>query len=387
MLIRNAMILDMTGASPYVGDILIKDGKIAQIGTGIQASCEEEIVEADGLWALPGFVDAHTHQGGFDMIDSNGMDLNEMTDPVTPQVRAIDGCNPFDKNFRSVPTAGVTTLCITPGSGNVVCGQAFAAKSYGSNIHEMTIKNPCALKAALGMNPKGVYGPKGKSPMTRMGIAAELDKALMEASKYRSEKEKAISEGGTLPEYNEKWAAMLPALEGKIPLKIHCEQFDMLTAIEMAKKYGCRLTIEHAWSAKDFLDELAESGADINYGPVGVPTGFGELTGADLIDVVLLDRLGVNVSIISDSPILSEDILLIQAGEAVRCGLAPERALRMITINPAKALGIEDRVGSLEVGKDGDVVLFTALPAQDVSARLRYTIIEGRKVYSSLERS
>lgn len=381
------MILDMTGASPYVGDILIKDGKIAQIGTGIQVPCEEEIIEADGLWALPGFVDAHTHQGGFDMIDSNGMDLNEMTDPVTPQVRAIDGCNPFDKNFRSVPAAGVTTLCITPGSGNVVCGQAFAAKSYGSDIHEMTIKNPCALKVALGMNPKGVYGPKGKSPMTRMGIAAELDQALMEASKYRSEKEKAASEGGALPEYNEKWEAMLPALEGKIPLKIHCEQFDMLTAIEMAKKYGCRLTIEHAWSAKDFLDELAESGADINYGPVGVPTGFGELTGADLIDVVLLDRLGVNVSIISDSPILSEDILLIQAGEAVRCGLSPERALRMITINPAKALGIEDRVGSLEVGKDGDIVLFTALPAQDVSARLRYTIIEGRKVYSSLERS
>ncbi|XCP86141.1 amidohydrolase family protein [Roseburia hominis] len=387
MLIRNAMILDMTGTDPYVGDILIKDGKIAQIGAQIQAPEEKEVIEADGLWALPGFVDAHTHQGGFDMIDQNGMDLNEMTDPVTPQVRAIDGCNPLDKNFQSVPAAGVTTLCITPGSGNVVCGQAFVAKSYGNDIHDMAIKNPCAVKVALGMNPKGVYGPKGKSPMTRMGIAAELDGALKAASDYRSKKEKAVSEGKEPPAYNEKWEAILPALEGKIPLKIHCEQFDMLTAIEMAKKYGCRLTIEHAWLAKDFLDELAESGACINYGPVGVPTGYGELTGADLSDVALLDRLGVNVSIISDSPILSEDILLVQAGEAVRCGVTPERALRMITINPAKALGVEDRVGSLEVGKDGDVVLFNAFPARDVKAQLRYTIIEGRIVFSSLERS
>lgn len=387
MLIRNATILDMTGSAPYLGDILIQDGKIAEIGKNLPYSAEEEVIQADGLWALPGFVDAHTHQGGFDMIDQNGMDLNEMTDPVTPQVRAIDGCNPFDKNFRSIPFAGVTTLCVTPGSGNVVCGQAFAAKSYGDNIRKMIIKDPCALKMALGMNPKGVYGPKGQAPMTRMGIAAVLDEALSQANQYRLQKEKAKNEGGEAPKYNEKWEAFLPALEGKIPLKIHCEQFDMMTAIEAAKKYGCRLTIEHAWSAKDFLDELAESGADINYGPVDVPTGFGELTGADLLDAALLDQKGVNVSLISDSPILSEEVLLTQAGEVVRNGVSPERALRMITINPAKALGVEDRVGSLEVGKDGDVVLFTAMPTKEVSAQLKYTIIEGKVVYSSAERS
>lgn len=387
MLIQNAKIFDMTGNPPYTGDIQIQNGKIVSIGTGLLAADGEEVIHADGLWALPGFVDAHTHQGGFDMIDQNGMDLNEMTDPITPQMRAIDGCNPCDKNFQSVPLAGVTTLCITPGSGNVICGQAFAAKSYGRDIHEMVIKNPCALKAALGMNPKGVYGPKGKSPMTRMGIAAELDNALAKADEYRKKKEKAALEGSEAPAYNEKWEAILPALNGTIPLKIHCEQFDMLTAVEIAKKYGCRLTIEHAWAAKDYLKELAKSGADINYGPVGVPTGYGELTGADLKDVALLDELGVNVSIISDSPIFSEDVLLIQAGEAVRNGVSPERALRMITINPAKALGIEERVGSLEVGKDGDVVLYTALPVQEVSARLRYTIIEGKIVFASPERS
>lgn len=387
MLIKNAKILDMTGAAPYVGDILIRDGRIEQIGSSVQAMPEEETIDAAGLWALPGFVDAHTHQGGFDMIDDNGMDLNEMTDPVTPQVRAIDGCNPMDNNFRNVASTGVTTLCITPGSGNVICGQAFVAKSVGNDIRKMAIKNPCAMKVALGMNPKGAYGAKGKAPMTRMGIASLLDETLAKAQQYRLEKEEAHKAGRTPPEYNEKYEAMIPALEGKIPLKIHCEQFDMMTAIEIAEKYNCHLTIEHAWSAKDYLDELKNSNADINYGPVGVPTGFGELTGADLLDAALLDQKGVNVSLISDSPIMSEDILLIQAGEVVRYGAEPERALRMITINPAKALGVSHRVGSLEPGKDGDVVLFQGMPARDVAAKLQYTIIEGRVVYCTPERS
>ena len=387
MLIQNAKILDMTGAAPYVGDILIRDGRIEQIGTSLQAMPEEETIDASGLWAIPGFVDAHTHQGGFDMIDQNGMDLNEMTDPITPQVRAIDGCNPLDRNFQSVVSAGVTTLCITPGSGNVICGQAFVTKSVGNDIHKMAIKNPCALKIALGMNPKGVYRGKGKVPMTRMGIAALLDETFAKAQNYRLKKEEAYKTGKKMPDYNEKYEAMIPALEGKIPLKIHCEQFDMMTAIEIAKQYHCHLTIEHAWSAKDFLNELKNSNADINYGPVGVPTGFGELTGADLLDAVLLDQKGVNVSLISDSPILSEDILLIQAGEVVRYGAAPERALRMITINPAKALGVDHRVGSLEIGKDGDIVLFDGMPAQDVAAKLQYTIIEGKIVYCARERS
>lgn len=383
MLIRNATILDMIKELPYKGDILIKEGKITQIGLNIQSAEEETIIDGEGLWALPGFVDAHTHQGGFNMIDSNGMDLNEMSDPVTPQVRAIDACNPFDKNFQQVPATGVTTLCVTPGSGNVICGQAFVTKSFGNNIHKMCIKNPCALKVALGMNPKGVYGPKGKSPMTRMGIASILDDSLEQARQYYIQKESAKQNKEELPEYNEKWEAFIPVFKKEIPLKIHCEQFDMLTAIEIAKKYQCKLTIEHAWSSKDFLKELKESGADINYGPVGVPTGFGELTGADLSDVVLLDQNGVNVSIISDSPILSEDVLLIQAGEVVRCGGDPIRALKMITINPAKALGVDDRVGSLEIGKDGDVVLFSGMPTEDVAAQLRYTIIEGEIVYHS----
>lgn len=387
MLICNAKILDMTGTEPYIGDILIEKGKIVKIGEGLTTSQEDTVIDAQGLWAFPGFVDAHTHHGGFDMVDENGMDFNEMTDPVTPQVRAIDACNPFDKNFQSVPKAGVTTMCITPGSGNVICGHAFATKTVGNDIHKMAFRSPCALKVALGMNPKGVYGPKGRMPMTRMGIAEVFDEAMRKAQEYRFKKEKAMQEGTELPPYDEKCEAILPALEGKIPLKIHCEQFDMLTAIEIAKKYGCRLTIEHAWSAKDFLNELCESGADINYGPVGVPTGFGELTGADLIDAALLDERGANVSLISDAPILSEDILLIQAGEVVRNGVSPERALRMITINPAKALGVDDRVGSLEVGKDGDVVLFDGMPTRDVAASLKYTIIEGNIVYAASGRS
>ena len=219
--------------------------------------------------------------------------------------------------------------------------------------------------------------------MTRMGIASVLMETFAKADQYRKEKQKAQLEGTQPPKYDEKYEAMLPALEGQIPLKIHCEQFDMLTAIELAKKYHCRLTIEHAWLAKEFLEELCESGADINYGPVGVPTGYGELTGADLIDVKLLDERGVNVSIISDSPILSEEVLLIQAGEAVRCGVSPERALRMITINPAKALGVSERVGSLEVGKDADVVVYQGNPLTDLQYTTKYTVINGEIVYKA----
>ena len=205
MLIRNATILDMTGASPYVGDILIENGKITAIGSDLPSEKGQQVLDAAGLWALPGFVDAHTHQGGFDMIDQNGMDLNEMTDPVTPQVRAIDGCNPLDKNFRNVAACGVTTLCITPGSGNVICGQAFVAKSVGNDIRKMAIKDPCALKIALGMNPKGVYGPKGRKPMTRMGIASVLMDTFAKADQYRKEKQKAAQEGTEPPKYDEKY--------------------------------------------------------------------------------------------------------------------------------------------------------------------------------------
>lgn len=381
MLIQNAVIYDMEGNLPYKGDIYIENGKIAHIGTGLNLTADHKI-DAEGLVALPGFVDAHSHLGGFNMVNVDETDFNEMTDPVTPDVQALDGCNVYDQCFMDACKGGVTTMCITPGSGNPICGLAFIAKSAGkSDIRDMVLRNPAALKLAFGMNPIGAYGRKEQMPMTRMGVIKVMRDAFRQAKQYMEKKESAQGRIKEMPEYDPKMEAISLALSGQIPLKIHCEQFDMMTAIELAKEFGCEYTIEHAWGAECYLPELVEGGGAINYGPVGVPTGYGELSHANIEEVKMLEDAGAHVSIITDSPITMPELIYIQAGEAVRRGLSHESALKMITINPAKTLHVDDRVGSLKVGKDGDVVLFAGIPALDVAARVEYTIIEGKVVY------
>jgi imidazolonepropionase-like amidohydrolase len=383
LLIKNATIYTMADEVIQKGDILIKDGKIAKVGIALEEA-NAEILDAEGLVALPGLIDSHTHIGGFDPISADNMDLNEMTDPATPQVQAIHGVDISDKNFQFAHMAGVTTVCIAPGSGNVIGGWAFATKTFGTNIFEMAIKNPCALKMALGGNPKGAYGLKGQAPMTRMGIASIMRNAMRSAKEYMEKKEAAGDDKNKMPPYDAKSEAIIPALKKEIPLKIHCEQFDMITAIDIAKEFGCNYSIDHAWAGYDFYDELVSGGGTIMFGPTGVPNGYGELTGADIFCVNELDKRGLNVTLITDCPIYSLDMLVIAAGEAVRWGTPHERALRMITINPARALGIEDRVGSLEPGKDADVVLFKGIPALDTNAVVQYTIMDGKIIYQKV---
>lgn len=380
LLIKNSTLYTMVDNRIELGDILVNNGKIVKIGAGI-VEPNAEIMHADGLIALPGLIDTHTHIGGFNPISPDAMDLNEMTDPVTPQVQAIHGVDIFDKNFQYAHKAGVTTVCITPGSGNVIGGWAFATKTFGTNIFDMVIKNPCALKMALGGNPKGVYGPKSQAPMTRMGIAALIRNALSTARDYLEKKEAAGDDKSKLPPYDAKSEAIIPALKKEIPLKIHCEQFDMITAIDIAKEFGCAYSIEHAWAADDYYDELVEGDGTVMFGPTGVPNGYGELTGADIYCVNELDKRGLNVTLITDAPIYSLDQLVLAAGEAVRWGMPHDRVLRMITVNAAKALGVEDRIGSLEEGKDADIVLFKGVPALDAAAFVQYTIVDGKIAY------
>lgn len=381
MLIKGSMIYDMEGNAPWVGDIYIENGKIARTGEKLDVQADE-VIEAEGLVALPGLVDAHSHLGGFDMVNTDNCDFNEMTDPVTPDVRALDGCNIHDKCFGDACKGGVTTMCITPGSGNAVCGLAFIAKTAGkADIHDLVIQNPAALKLAFGMNPIGQYGSRNQMPMTRMGVIKVMRDTFCRAKEYMEKKEAAGGDPEKMPEFDAGMEAVSLALSHQIPLKIHCEQFDMLTAIELAKEFGCEYTIEHAWGSELYLSELVEGGGAINYGPAGVPTGFGELTHANIAEVKMLEDAGAHVSIITDSPICMPELLYIQAGEAVRKGLSHESALKMITINPAKTLHIDDRAGSIKVGKDGDIVLFDGVPALDVAAGVKYTIIEGKVVY------
>ncbi|NLW23378.1 MAG: amidohydrolase family protein [Tissierellia bacterium] len=381
LLIKNAKIYTMANEIIEEGDILIDKGKIVAVGRSLEA--EGEIIDARGLVALPGLIDCHSHIGGMNFSNNRIIDdANEMTNNITPDVQAIYGTDIDSEDFMYAYRNGITSLGITPGSGNVVCGLAFAAKSYGDNIFDMTIKNPVALKVALGGNPKGVYGRRNQEPSTRMSIPGIIKDLLRRAKEYMEKKEEAIEKGTDLPEYDKKLEAVIPVLKREIPLKIHCTQFDMLTAIEIAKEFHLDFTLEHAWGAGDYMEEIVESGCGVVFGPLGSRKSFGEARLIDIESVVELDKRGVVTALTTDAPLLSIDTLIHHAGEAVREGLEVERALRMITINPAKILGIEDRVGSIEKGKDADIVLFQGLPAYNTNARVVKTIINGKIVYS-----
>ena len=376
LLIKNSLIYTMEdGAAPKKGDILVEDGKIAAIGRDLAAD-GATIIDGEGLIATPGLIDAHVHTGGFDFGD-----ISERTDPVTPHMDAVDAIDIHAEDFKELHTKGVTSACFIPGSANVICGTGLVAKTAGANtLAELTVLHPAVMKCALGSNPKG-HGKRGGAPMTRMGVAAIFREALSEAKAYGEKKKAAGEDKEKLPPYDPRWEALLPVLRREIPLKIHCEQFDMLTAIAIAKEYDCDYTIEHGWACNLYVNELVEGGGSVCFGPVGIPEGYGELTGGDVAYVKALDDRGLNVCLVTDGPLIGPSALLISAGDAVRYGMDHMRALRMVTINAAKALRVDSRLGSLTPGKDGDIVLWNGIPALETAARVYYTIIDGKVVY------
>ncbi|MEE1392882.1 MAG: amidohydrolase family protein [Negativibacillus sp.] len=376
-LIHGGILCTMAGENDiFTGDVLVEDGKISQVAPAITAE-DAEVIDATGYYVMPGLIDAHTHIGLFDFnSDKSVDDANEMTDPVSA---AMDARYSFNIKARELKVAyehGITTMLFTPGSGDVFCGQPFVAKTYGDNIFDMTVKAPAAVKIALGGNPKNTFGDLNRLPMTRMGVAHVLWETFRKAKEYLDKKEK-----GEKQDYDANMEAIIPALRGEIPCKIHCTQYDMLTAIEVAKAYGVRFSLEHAWGASDYLEEIVESGCDICYGPIATYRAPGERRRVDVEAVKMLDDRGVNVAIITDSPILSEESLYHHMGEAVREGLAQERVIRMVTINPATQLGLEDRLGSLEAGKDADIILVKGKLGLDTDARVHLTMINGQVVY------
>lgn len=377
ILIQGGTLCTMTGENDiFTGDILVEDGKIVKVAPHIAAE-DAQVIDATGYDVLPGLIDAHSHIGLFDFNhDKSVDDANEMTDPVSAAVDARYGMNPQARELKVAYEHGITSMLFTPGSGDVFCGQPFVAKTYGDNIFEMTVKAPAAVKIALGGNPKNTYGDLKRLPMTRMGVAYVLWDTFRKAKEYLDKKN-----NGENPDYDANLEAIIPALKGEIPCKIHCTQYDMLTAIEVAKAYGVRFSLEHAWGATDYLDEIAESGCDICYGPIATYRAPGERRKVDVEAVKMLDDRGVNVAIITDSPILSEESLYHHMGEAVREGLAQERVIRMVTVNPAIQLGVQDRLGSLEAGKDADIILVKGKLGLDTDAKVMLTMIDGEVVY------
>lgn len=381
LLIKNAKIYPVTSEVIECGDILIEDGKIAEIGQNIDADVKE-IIDATGLVVLPGIIDCHSHIGG--MIERDGNyndDINEMTNPFTPEVEVIYSIDHRDKAFQDAMEHGITSVGITPGSGNIICGKLFAMKTVGKNTFEMTIKNPVGMKVALGGNPKKTYGSKGKAPKTRMGIATMLEDFLNKSKDYYTKLESGKLESES---YNEKYESMVPVFKKEIPLKIHCEQFDMITAIEIAEKFELEYSLDHAWGAGNYIDEIAESNAHIVFGPISTARRPGECNPIDIESVVELDKRGVDVSLTTDNPFYATDSLISTAGEAIREGMSVENCLKTITINPARIMKVEDRIGSLEVGKDADIAIFDDMPILKTRAKVKYTIVDGKVVYENV---
>ncbi len=384
LLIKNGYVKTMAGADIENGCVLIDDnGKIAAVGADF--ACDgAELIDAGGRLVTPGCVEAHCHIG----VDNScmrweGDDYNEYSDPVTPHMRAIDGINPLDETFAQAIRGGVTSACTGPGSANVVVGTFAAIKLTGKRVDNMIIKNPVAMKCAFGENPKGCYGQNGKKmPYTRMATAALLRELLFKAKEYAEAKEK----GEKKPAFDMKLEAMIPVIKGEIPLKAHAHRADdILTSIRIAKEFGVRLTLDHCTDGALIADELASEGYAAFVGPSFGNKSKPELANKSFETAKCLNEAGVSVSIITDAPVIPLENLPMCAGFAVGAGLPYEEAWRAITINPARDTGIGDRVGSLEVGKDGDVVVWAADPLTTIGAEAYVTVVDGKVVYNAGE--
>ena len=374
--IKNALVYTMADAGVVKADILVENGKIAAIGENLSA---ETVIDAAGKVVTPGFVDAHSHIGGIADLTPLGEDLNEITNPLTPELDAYYGINPKDKCFGYAIEQGITTSCLIPGSANVVCGWGMAYKSAGE--HRL-IKDPVALKAAMGINPKGCYAAKKMAPMTRMAIANLMKKYLRDVKDYRAKKAAAGDDATKLPPYDLGLEHGIPVIEKKIPLKVHSYMHDMMTLLEIAKEFDILVTMDHAQGASDFADELADPHVKgVVFGPTCEPLFPGEGGKLDYECCKMLDDRGVNVAVMTDGPVTAINMLLYEIGEAVRKGMDPVRALGMVTVNAARILGIEDRVGSLAVGMDADILVWSALPSLAADAVLERVIIDGKTVF------
>ena len=375
--IKNGRVHDAVHREPYAADILIENGKIVKIGENLTAG---EVIDASDLEVYPGFVDAHTHIG-LDGYGEPGADYNEMNDICCPQLRAIDGIDPMDQSFVYARNAGVTCVCTGPGSANVLGGTFTAIKTAGKRIDDMIVKAQVAMKCAFGENPKRCYNSKCDS--SRMTTAAILREALMKAQIYLCKKEAAGDDLSKMPPFDMKLEALIPVLRREIPLKAHAHRADdIFTAIRIANEFNVRLTLEHTTEGHLIADELAKTGLCMAVGPsLGHATKV-EVRNKSWQTPGILSRAGCHVSIITDCTVIPQQYLPICAGMAVKAGMDPFEALKAITINPAEHIGIADRVGTLEVGKDADVVIVDGSPFE-VSGMVHRVLIDGKTVYSA----
>lgn len=369
--------------NPIEGIIIVNDGKIVSVGVGTVPD-GADIFDAKGRYVLPGMIDAHTHLGVCEEVYRlEGDDTNEMTDPVTPHARALDAVNPEDEGLRDAVIGGITTVFAAPGSGNVIGGTGLVMKTFGRVVDKMVLREPAGLKIAFGENPKRVYGDDKKMPMTRMGTAALLRETLVKAQNYRDCLIKGEEDPDEKPERDLKLEPMLRVLNKEMPLRAHAHRADdIMTAVRIAREFGADLVIEHCTEGHKVVDELVEAGIRAVVGPSLSNRAKVELKDITFKTPGILARAGIKVALMTDHPVIPIQYLPVCGGLAVREGMSTEDALRAITINPAEILGVEDRVGSLEPGKDADIVVWSGHPLE-VMSKPEWVMIDGKVVYQA----
>ena len=372
MLFKNATIYTME-QDPFVGDFRIDKGVFTEVGKNLTANEGEDVQDLNGLFVFPGLVESHCHLGMEETaIRFEGDDVNEITDPITPNMRGIDGCNPMDETIESALKGGVTTVAAGPGSANVLGGTFFAYKTKGNCIDEMTIQNPIAMKAAFGENPKRCY--KDKKIDTRMQISALLRETLEKTKEYLAKKE-----AGKDVAYDQKLEAMIPVVKRELPLKCHAHRADdILTAIRIAKEENIKITLDHVTDARSILPQIKESGFPGICGPALTHKSKFELANMSFETPNELYKAGILFSIITDSPVIPQQYLSLSAALAAKAGLPEYEAIKAITINPAKILGLDNRVGSIKVGKDADFVICTK-NILDTQNEITAVYVDGKK--------
>ncbi|MEY8391047.1 amidohydrolase [Lachnospiraceae bacterium 45-W7] len=383
LLIKQGLIHDAVHRNPYRGDILTEKGKILEIAPILRNRNTEEavVLDASNLQVYPGFVEAHCHLGldGYG-IGFEGADYNETTDSVTPQLSAIDGLNPQDESIRIAMESGVTCVAAGPGSSNVLGGTFTVYKTAGKRIDDMVIKKKAAMKCAFGENPKICY--KDRDNYSRMGTASKLRIMLERTREYMARKKAAGEDILKCPPYDPKLEALIPVLKGELPLKAHVHQAnDIYTAIRIAREFHVGLALDHCTDGSLIAEDLAKEGYPVAVGPsFGHATKF-ELKNMSFVTPGELARAGCRVSVITDSPVVPQQYLALCAGLAVKSGMDEFDALKAITIHAAQHIGVEERVGSLEAGKDADLVLASGNPMVS-DTRIEYVIIDGRITFA-----
>jgi imidazolonepropionase-like amidohydrolase len=381
--IAGGYVVPVEGEPIDGGTVLIVDGRIAAVGgPDLKPPPGADVVDATGKWVLPGLVDAHTHLGAREEGEGwAGHDTNELTGPVQAHVRVLDAINPADEGFRDAIAGGVLAAGVTPGSGNPIGGQTVAIRCWGRTVDDMVLRSPAGMKSALGENPKRVLGERRVNPSSRLGTAAAIRAALVDALAYLEKDPDQPERERPAQSRDLKLEALGRVLRREIPWRQHCHRADdIATALRLADEFGYDLVIDHGTEGYLIADKIADAGVPVVTGPLITARSKVELRNRTMANPGILAAAGVTVAIATDHPVVPVHLLIVQAALAVREGLDRDTALRAVTITPARIMRVADRVGSLEPGKDGDVVVWSGDPF-DVMSRVESAYVGGREVY------